>query len=33
MFTGFWLGGLKERYYWEDVGIGERIALSWILGR
>jgi uncharacterized protein (DUF983 family) len=22
MFTGFWLGSLKVRDYWEDLGIG-----------
>jgi hypothetical protein len=29
MFTGFWLGGPKERDHWEDLGIGERITLRW----
>jgi hypothetical protein len=22
VFTGFWLGGLKVRDHWEDLGIG-----------
>jgi hypothetical protein len=29
----FWLGVLKARYHWEDLGIGGRITLSWTLGR
>jgi predicted N-acetyltransferase YhbS len=33
VFTGFWLGSLKVRDHWEDLGIGERIILSWTLGR
>jgi hypothetical protein len=33
VFTGFWLGGLKVRDHWEDLGLGGRIALRWILGR
>jgi len=33
VFTGFWLGGLKVRDHWEDVGIGRMITLSWTLGR
>jgi hypothetical protein len=33
VFTGFWLGGLRIRDYWEDLGIGGRITLSWTLGR
>jgi hypothetical protein len=33
VFTGFWLGGLKVRDYWEDLGIGERITFMWTLGR
>jgi hypothetical protein len=27
-FTGFWLGGLKARDHWEDLGLGGRITLS-----
>jgi hypothetical protein len=27
VFTGFWLGGLKVREHWEDLGIGGRITL------
>jgi hypothetical protein len=33
LFTGFWLGGPKVRNHWEDLGVGERITLSWTLGR
>jgi len=33
VFTGFWLGSPKVRDHWEDLGIGERITLSWTLGR
>jgi hypothetical protein len=33
VFTGFSLGGLKGRDYWEDLGVGGRITLSWTLGR
>jgi hypothetical protein len=33
VFTGFWLGGLKGRDHWEDLGVGERITLRWHLGR
>jgi hypothetical protein len=33
MFTGFWLGGLKGRDHWEDLGIGGRITFSWTLER
>jgi hypothetical protein len=33
VFTRFWLGGLKVREHWEDLGIGRRITLSWTLGR
>jgi hypothetical protein len=33
VFTGFWLGGPKVRDHWEDLGIRERITLSWTLGR
>jgi hypothetical protein len=27
VFTGFWLGGLKVRDHWEDLGIGGRVDL------
>jgi hypothetical protein len=30
---GFWLGNLKARDHWEDLGVGGRITLSWTLGR
>jgi hypothetical protein len=30
---GFWLGGLKARDHWEDLGVGGRITLIWTLGR
>jgi hypothetical protein len=33
VFTGFCLGGPKVRDYWEDLGVGGRITLSWNLGR
>jgi hypothetical protein len=33
VFTGFWLGGPKERDHWEDLGVSGRITLSWSLGR
>jgi hypothetical protein len=33
VFRGFRLGALKGRDYWEDLGVGGRITLSWILGR
>jgi hypothetical protein len=33
MFTGFWLGDLKERDCWEDQGLGGKITLRWTLGR
>jgi hypothetical protein len=29
VFTGFGLGGPKVRDHWEDLGVGERITLSW----
>jgi hypothetical protein len=32
MFTGFWLGGPNEKDHWEDLGVGGRITLIWILG-
>jgi hypothetical protein len=28
VFTGFWLGDLKVRDHWEDLGVGRRITLS-----
>jgi hypothetical protein len=31
VFTGFWLGGPKVRDHWEDLGIGGKITLRWIL--
>jgi len=33
VFTGFWLGGPKVRVHGEDLGVGERIALRWVLWR
>jgi hypothetical protein len=33
VFRGFWLGGLKGRDHWEDLGVGERITLRWALRR
>jgi hypothetical protein len=33
VFTGFWLGDPKVGDHWEDLGIGERITLSWTFGR
>jgi hypothetical protein len=33
VFTGFWLGGLKGRDHWEDLGVGGGITLRWTLGR
>jgi hypothetical protein len=33
VFAGFWLRGPKVRDNWVDLGVGERITLSWILGR
>jgi hypothetical protein len=33
VFTVFWLGGPEVRYHWEDLRVGGRITLSWILGR
>jgi hypothetical protein len=32
-FMGFWLGGPKLRDYWEDLGVGGRITLSWTIWR
>jgi hypothetical protein len=31
VFAGFWLGGLKERDHWEDLGVSGRITLRWTL--
>jgi hypothetical protein len=31
--TGFWWESPKERDHLEDLGIGERMKLEWILGR
>jgi hypothetical protein len=31
--TGFWLGSLKVRDHWKDLGVGGRITLKWTLGR
>jgi hypothetical protein len=28
VFTSFWLGGLKGRDHWEDLGISGRIILG-----
>jgi hypothetical protein len=33
VFIGFWLGGPTVRDHREDLGIGGRITLRWILGR
>jgi hypothetical protein len=33
VLTGLWLGGPKARDHWEDLGVGGRITLRWILGR
>jgi hypothetical protein len=33
VFTGLWLGGPKVRDHWEDLGVNERITLSWTLWR
>jgi hypothetical protein len=33
VFTGFWLGSLKVRDHWKDLGVGVRITLGWTLGR
>jgi hypothetical protein len=33
VFMGFWLGGLKVRDHWKDLGIGGRITLRWSLRR
>jgi hypothetical protein len=31
MCTGFWWGNLREREYLEDLDVGGRIILTWIL--
>jgi hypothetical protein len=31
MRAGFWLESQKERYQWEDLDVGRRIILKWIL--
>jgi hypothetical protein len=33
VFTGVWLGGLKGRDYYEDLGVDGRIKLRWTLRR
>jgi hypothetical protein len=33
VLTVFWLGGPKGRDYCEDLGVGGRATLRWILGR
>jgi hypothetical protein len=33
VFRGFSLGGPKLRDQWEDLGVGGKITLRWILGR
>jgi len=33
VFPGFWLGGLKGRDHWENLGICERKTLRWTLWR
>jgi hypothetical protein len=33
VFTWFWLGGLKVRDHWGDLGVGGIITLRWTLGR
>jgi hypothetical protein len=33
VYRGFYLGGLKVRDHWEDLGIGGWIILSWTLWR
>jgi hypothetical protein len=33
VFTGFWLGSPKVRDHWEDLGVGGRITLRWVLRR
>jgi hypothetical protein len=33
VFTGSWLGGPKAKDHGEDLGVGVRITIRWILGR
>jgi hypothetical protein len=33
MYTKFWLKSLKERDRSEDLGVDERIILTWIVGK
>jgi hypothetical protein len=33
MHIVFWWESQKERYHWEDIDVGERIILRWILKR
>jgi hypothetical protein len=33
MHIGYWWKSQKERDHWEDLDIGERIKLRWILDR
>jgi len=33
VFTGFWLGGPKERDHWEDQRVGGRVTSRWTLER
>jgi hypothetical protein len=33
VFTEFWLGEPEVRDHWEDLGVGGRITLRWILVR
>jgi hypothetical protein len=33
VFIGLWLGGPKVRDLWQDLGVGGRITLRWVLGR
>jgi hypothetical protein len=33
MHIGFWLESQKEKDHYEDLGIGEKIILEWILER
>jgi len=30
VYTGFWWENLREREYFEDLGIGGRIILRWV---
>jgi hypothetical protein len=31
--AGFWLGNLRERGYFEDLGINGKVTLKWIFKR